>query len=403
VLRAHPFEVQNSLGLPPAGVALAACVLIAVVLLLARPRLAAGEPAAGVPDPDSGPLPRWAWLPRAVGVALLVGAVYLARRGPVREIDNLTALVLTGILWPVVLLSSLVGGAWVWRALDPVDTLVRGAERVAGAPAGGPVDGPVWGAVATATGAMAFLHGVYLPTSPLSPPVRAQGWLVAGYVIAVVAVGTALGRGWAARTEVIGLLARWAGLRTGLSRWAAPRGAEAVLGAVIGGTLVGTLRRTGVWFDVLGSDHPTLWTMLAVVGGCGLGALVCEALGWWAERREAPGSVAAVLVPVVVAYAVATLLRRLLTTLQLAWRAVSDPLGRGADLFGTAEYGVDADLLGETTRLYLGSGLVVAAGLFGAWVLVRRTTRGRQQDPAAVALYLSVALGVLGVTTQIAP
>jgi hypothetical protein len=397
-LIAHPLSVSSDLGLPPAAVALGAAVLAAAVVNLVRVRREPDEPVAAIPDPWPGPLPRGVLATRLLGVLALVGLVYVGRFGPGLELDNLASPVATGLFWPLLLLASLVAGVRLWRALDPLDSLVRAGERLVGAPTtedDAPL--PVWPAVVGAVAWTTYLHG-YARTTP-----REAAYAVAGYAVVLVAGGIALGRRWLASADVFSLLARWCGLRSRLAEWPAPAGADAVTGALVGGVLFGDLRMSPFW---IGLDVParlrspmTGTSVTAAVLAAALGALPAVGAGRWATRRGAPGSVAAVLVPVVAALAVSTMLRRLLICLQLVWIELSDPLGRGSDLFGTGDTVVDPNPFGTITQRWTGVALITAAGLLSAYILARRVPRARSQDPAALTLYVVVALGVLGAAT----
>jgi hypothetical protein len=276
---------------------------------------------------------------------------------------------------------------------------VRAGERLVGAtPAQDDAAAlPVWPAAVAATAWVVYLHG-YARTTP-----REAAYAVAGYAVILVVGGIALGRRWLASADVFSLLARWCGLRQRLADWDAPPGAEAVAGALVGGLLYGDLRVSDYWLKQDGPEwlrHPATATApAAAVLACVLGACVAVAAGRWARRRGAPGSVAAVLVPLVAALAFSTMLRRLLICLQLVWLEASDPMGRGSDLFGTADTIVDPNPFGTIAQRWIAVAAVTLCGVLAAYVLARRVPRARAQDPAAITLYVVVALGVLGSAT----
>lgn len=410
-LIAHPLSVSSELPLPPAALALGATVLVAAMVNFVRVRRTDPSAVPAIPEPWPGQLPRALWASRLLGVAGLVGLIYVGRFGPRLELDNLASPVVTGVLWPLLLTASLVGGVRLWRALDPLDTLVRAGERLVGAPAtpepqprdategsAGPEaveprTEPVWPALVAAVAWTAYLHG-YARTTP-----QEAAYAVAGYTVVLVAGGIALGRHWLASADGFSLLARWCGLRTRLAAWDAPRGAEAVTGALIGGMLFGDLRMSPFYIERFIDRTSATLTGTSVpraVAASAAGAVLAMAAGHWARRRGAPGSVAAVLVPIVAALAFSTLLRRLLICLQLVWVNISDPLGRGADYFGTGATAIDGNPFGTITQRWMGVAAVTAAGMLSGYVLARRVPRARAQDPAAITLYVVVALGVRG-------
>ncbi|HVE63828.1 MAG TPA: hypothetical protein VNB94_08515 [Mycobacteriales bacterium] len=435
LLLAHPLTEDAGLGLPPLALAAVATVIVAAVLTLSKRWSATGEPdEAGLAD-IAVALGRARCVTRALAVAVLVLGIYAARRGSPDGLANLAPALVVGVAWPLLVLGS-VALPRLWRWVDPWDAVARAIEPLAGsAPADGPVPadattgdpsagyssgdasiadassaaaleavqpaGSVWPGVVAAAAVMYFL--IALPTS--TQP-RSVGAALAAYTIVMVAIGVALGRYALARTEVFGLTARWAGhLRSGFAaRWLVPEGAEAVLGVLAGGLLFDLARRAPGYDEALTTGRLS-WAstgdadrdVLLGLAICALvGAVTLHLFGRWAARRGAAGSVAAAALPVVLALVVVVKLRRFLVSLQLVRILVSDPLGRGVDLFGTAGGSLDANPFGTTAQRVTAIVVVTLAGVAGAIAVRRRTRTGRQREPAGYAVYLLVALGTMG-------
>ncbi len=415
LLLAHPLTEQAGLGLPPLALAGVATVLVAAVLTLPWLRAAAAEPEdTGVTD-IAAPLGRAQWVTRALAVTGLLLSIYAARRGSPDGLSNITPALVVGVGWPLLILGSVaVRGLWRWA--DPWDAMSRAVEPLAGsaspssavedvAATVGPADG-VWPALLTSAAVMHFL--IALPTS--TQP-RTIGAALAAYTIVMVATGVALGRITLARTEVFGLTARWAGqLRAGFgARWQVPAGAEAVLGVLAGGLLFDLARRspgydetlTTGWLSWASTGDPDQDVVVGLALCCAVGAVVLHRAGRWAARRSGGGSVAVAVLPVVLALLVVVKLRRFLVSLQLLRILVSDPLGRGWDVFGTAGASLDANPFGTTTQRLTAIVVVALAGVAGAVGVRRRGLDGRQREPAAYSLYLVVALATMGLAVAV--
>lgn len=409
VLLAHPLTEATGLPVSPlVAASLAVSLLIAVALLWPDRR------PAGIPDHDVAPadpgdrveswwgrLSRPQVVTRAVGVALLVLAVAAGRAGSERELDNIASALVIGAGWPLLVLGSALVGP-VWRWLDPWDGVGRLFERD---PVGKPVGtgGPDGGTRDVRTAALVALPWVwYLSAYPRTLSPRAVGAALAVYTIAMVAGSLALGRtAWLPRAELFGLLFGWvARLPRGLlGTWRPPRGAELVLGVLAGGLLFGAVRQSPLWGRLNVVPAAQAYAIVGVVAAAAGGAALLWFLARSAGRAGALGSVSVAAVPAVASLILALGMgrNRLFTSVQLLPRLASDPLGQGWDLFGTADWGIVADPLGQTGLVAARVAVLMAGHLAGAILLARRAAPAARA-PGTIALAATLAGGVAAVT-----
>lgn len=314
--------------LPVGPWALAALGTVLVVALSVPP----GGPREA--DVRSGPSAVAHRLVAALALLLAVLAAVVARTGPGSDLDNPVPALVVGLGWPLlVLVPALVG-------------LVR--------PSRGREDGvgDVRPAVLSALAVLAFLTVPLSPTRPL-----ATATAVAAYTVVVVAAAVAFGLGVvAARFEVLGLLARWAAVGRALPRWAAPRGALAVLAVLLGGAWFERYERTTRWTQTLPDRGATVAGLALALVLAGVAAAALHR----AVRTGPTGSAAAVLLPLALATAVAGVLRRALISAQLLADQLSGPRPLDPDPFGI--------LGGQALAL----AVVTVGGALSAAVLARR-------------------------------
>lgn len=391
-LLAHPLTDPGRLGLPPLTGALLALVGVVAVVTLAPAAPRRDTAASGG---DTGGLRRVP-LTTVIGVAVLAAVIIVGYAGPADEAANLAPVFGVYLAWPgLLVVAALVGGA-AWRRVDPFTGLAAGVERlVGGSMPTTPDDPDVWPAVAAALAWTGFLtaYAVGVP-----PPALANALVV--YTTVMVAGSLATGRErWLRSAEVFGLLAAWVGLRRELVSWGPPRGAEAVLGALIGGLLFSRVVTTSLWGPAAVSEQAGSLRTAGLLVAAGGGAALATAAGGWARRRGAPGTVPAALVPAVAAVAVALMLRPAMTAAQLLPRVVGDPLRRGQDPFGLLGTPVDANVFGTAVQQGLALAVVVLGHLAGAVVLVRRTRSTPRRTPGGAALAVSASLAAALVLT----
>lgn len=335
--------------LPVGPWALAAVATVLVVALSVPP---GGPRPADLGAPPALLRSRWAALVAAVAAVVLL---VVARTGPDTELDNPAPALVVGLGWPLLLL--LPG--------------LLGLVRPTPSPAAATVDARPAVAVALALAA-AFV----LPGSATRPDL--VGTVVAAYALAVLVGSIAVGRAAVAdRAEALGLLACWLLVGRGLARWAPPRGALAVLAVVLGAAWFERYERTAAWAETTPDRLDAVAGLAAALALAGAGAL---ALHLATRRRGAPGTAAAVLLPLVAGTALACVARRALISAQLLADQLAGPRAVEADPLGVAG--------GQALALAL---VVVGGGLAGA-VLARRTGEETARLPGVgVLLALTAA------------
>jgi hypothetical protein len=289
----------------------------------------------------------------AVALAAAAAVVVVCRVGPASELRNPAPALVVGLGWPLLfLLPALVG--LVRRRPDDAPDPAREDVRPA------------------AAAALAVVGFLTLPVASTTP--YAVGTAVAGYALIMITACIALGRRLvAARFELLGLLVRWLALGRALPRWAAPRGALAVLAVLLGGAWFERYERTTAWTVGLPGRGTTLAGLAVALGLAATGA---GALHLATRRGGAPGTAAAVLLPLAAAVTVAGVSRRAMISAQLLADQAAGPRT------------VDPDPLGLLGGQALALGLVVLGAALGATVLARRMGQETARLPGVGVLLL---------------
>lgn len=387
LLRAHPETSHPHVDVPVVLVVIGSVMVVALLATLVPARRRPPRPYDVPPTASwTGTLSVAQVAVRALAVLLLATAMAAGRAGVDDELENLAPALVVGAGWPVLVLGSLVLGT-LWRWLDPWDALAR---VVAPRDTSAPPD-HVWPAVLLALPWLWFLAAWPRPLDP-----RSVGTALTAYTVVTLAGCLALGRArWLGSAEPVGLLLSWTGLlpTRRLSGWVPPRGAGALLGAVVGGSLFGAVRRSGVWSEVAARPDALLWSTSALLGACLAGAL-CFSVG----RRGTTDQRAAIIrtaVPVVagVALAVALARNRFTTSMQLLPGLLGDPLGRGWDLLGAPTEGLDPAPFGAAGLVALQLAVVVTGHALAA-AAAPRTLVGDERLPVIAVLAVSTAVSV---------
>ncbi|MCP3912693.1 MAG: hypothetical protein GY713_17265 [Actinomycetia bacterium] len=309
----------------------------------------------------------------------------------------------------------------VWRALNPLDTLAGLGERLGlVAERRDRTEAPVWIA-----GTMVFAF-VWLKLA-YHDPVSTDALRVWFTLHTVVALGgSALyGRDWLRDNEgfavLYGLLGRLGPLfaREGRlrARWpltgltdALPAAAPAVILVTLGSATFDGFTRTDYWLDIVGNRtgwSQTLIGTLALVWLIGLIGVVWVLANHGVaritgrDRSEMIEAFMPSLVPIMLVYVVAHYFSSLLLRGQIFLTRLSDPFGRGWDLFGTVDNTVDHTVLSTDTIAYLQAGAILIGHIWAVLVthdraleLFEREEVERSQYPILAVMVIFVVGGM---------
>jgi hypothetical protein len=277
-------------------------------------------------------------------------------------------------LWVGLVPISLLLGQF-WRATNPLRTIHRGLCATARIdPEQGLVTLPsgigVWPAAAGLFG-FAWLELVQPDRTTLAVlRLWALAWLV---ILVLGAIG--LGQRWIGAADPLEVYAstiaqmsiwrrvgdqlRLVNPLAGLNAWRAPPGATAVVAALLGSTAFDSFANTSWWIQtVQDSAVPT-----AVWATAGLLAMIIIVLvsfslaaAWMGRYGSRPATayprlMIASLLPIVLGYVVAHYATLLIVEGQRTAINFSDPLGRGWNVFGSAEMGVNTAIFDHPTAI----------------------------------------------------
>jgi hypothetical protein len=304
---------------------------------------------------------------RVLGFLFFAYTVWVAVAGPDLLINPVFGIVYV-LLWVGLVPMSFLFGAF-YRAVSPVRTIHLLFSRLTG---GDPDTGiftlPAWvGYWPSALGLLAFtwLELVY-PHSTYLSPVRL--WFAA--YIAIMIVGASLfGSAWLRSADPFEVYSTLVGhlsafgrtgelqdeqlvLRTPLHNLdgiVVRRGLVGVVAVLFGSTAFDSFKDSTVWVKfVQGSslsstvlDFAALVLFCVVVGVTFSVATMSTGVEESTPRRALPDLFAHSVVPIVVGYIVAHYLSYFLEVGQQTLVQMSDPLGRGWNLFGTADWSID--------------------------------------------------------------
>ncbi|CAN5235100.1 hypothetical protein BH20ACT9_BH20ACT9_13040 [soil metagenome] len=373
---------------------------------------------------------------RTLSLAALVATVLVGAFGTASSGTNPAPTWLYIWFWVGLVPASLLFGP-VWHALNPLrgisgllDRVVRDPSETAVRPL--PERLGHWPAVASLA-VFVWIELVY--TRPDSPAVVVV--FCVGYSLVHVAAGVVYGRRWFAHGDgfevystLLGHLApvgrRADGrivLRNPLDGLAALRpdtSLMAVVAVLLGSTAFDGLSRTSWWEDLSSRlvQSPPLYLLLGTAGLAGavalvvltfvLGARLAATLAGHTRlgnnRRTLPCRFAHSLVPIATGYTVAHYFSLLVFEGQKGYILASDPLGTGADLFGTANWAVDYQVFSLSTIAWVQVLAIVVGHVVGVVAAHDRAVglfatgdRTRAQYPllAVMVLYTCAGIGLL--------
>jgi hypothetical protein len=448
---AHGVQLVTDLPIPEWLFAWAA----AIVLVVSFVALATLWPAPRLDPPQERV---WLRYPRlldplcgAIGVALFVLVVYAGLAGSQLVTANIAPTWIYVVFWVgLAVVSVALGDAFrpfnPWRALARATAWI--AQRVRrGAPGAEPLPYPAWlGRWPAALGLLGFawLELVYSPAQRGDP--RLLAFLALGYA-AVALVGMSLYgiETWTDRADAFsvyfGLFAlmaplRWEGGRiwrrapfVGAVRLEMLPGTIAVLAVMIGSTSFDGFSNGTVWISL----YPHLYSfftglgvsgvnaapefaytlgllgMVAIIGGLyRLGALGMRSIGAGYEAGDLARRFAHTLLPISIAYVIAHYFSLLVFSGQLLVPLVSDPLGTGANIFGTANVQPNTAIVSGNVVWYVQVGALLVGHVAGltlahdrALTLYRRArdaTRSQYWMLTVMVTFTSLGLWILSST-----
>jgi hypothetical protein len=369
--------------------AVAALAVSFIVLALAwrTPRFDARTKGRPVPDRLTGIVEgAWfAWTLRLLGMAFFLYVGWAAIAGPDLLI-NPTFGVFYVLLWVGLVPASLLFGSF-YKAVSPVRTLhLLLSKATGGDPDRGLVELPRWvGYWPAALGLLAFvwLELVY-PQSTYLAPVRL--W-VAAYVAIGLLGGAVFGSAWLERADPFELYSTLVGRLSVFGRRAdgvlvfrnplgnldgtpAEPGLVAVIAVLFGSTAFDSFKESPFWLqrtqsspvDPVLLNTGALGLFCLVVGLSFAAATMATGVRDEDRRSHLPDRFAHSVVPIIVGYITAHYLSYFVEVGQQTLIQLSDPLGRGDDYLGTADWQVNYWLSTHPTFLAVAKVLAVVTG-----------------------------------------
>ena len=350
-----------------------------------------------------------------VGLLLFVAALIAALAGPNSAAANIAPVAVLVVWWVGLPIACLLLGD-VMRVINPFVAVVAVLHRLR-SPDGAHPEAPVWTSAAFLAAFSWFFLAYHRPGSP-----RALATFLVTYSLVAIGAGLRWGRAWLATGEGFGGLSA-AVARIGLRRPAgpAPAGTAALMIVWIGGTAFDAFTSTPFWVDILGTSRGWTRTLLNTVGLVWLTAIVAGAFlvvvrlaehGRATSPADAPTSetdppvrltvpLGVALVPLATGWFVAHDLTLLLSEGQNFWALLSDPLGKGWDLFGTFNHTIDFRVVQAGWVRWSQLALLVA-GHVGAVVLLHDTALGLLRRRPAMRTTWAMAVAATGSITAAA-
>ena len=393
-------------------------------------------------------VPRWVDpLCGAIGVALFALIVYAGIAGNQEPGQNFASNFVYVHLWVGLVLVSVLFGD-VFRAFNPWRAIGRAAGWTA-ARAGvspPPFRRPYperlgrWPAVAALLG-FGWLELVY-PETP-----QTLGWLCIGFALVQLAAMAVFGaERWSEHGDgfsvYYNMFARLSPLvrRDGVLHLRPPlsgapglpvvAGSVALLCVAIGITTFDGFSNGSVWaslepdlrsfFGDLGAGQKAAGELASTLGLAGavllvalvyrLGVRGMETVGGGHSRRELAGSFVHTLVPIAFAYALAHYFSLLVFNGQTIRYLISDPLGDGSNLFGTAHETIDYTVISGKAIWYVQVGALVVGHVCGlilahdraltVYKRVRDATRSQYWRLVVMVGFTSLGLWLLSAVRQ---
>ena len=253
--------------------------------------------------------------------------------------------------------------------------------------------------------------------------------LMAAYSVVMLAAAARWGRSWLRQGEafsvLFSVLAHMAPLHrdeqgrlrlrapfVGLATLEPRRGLEALVMVALGSTTFDGVTRTQLWSDITTdlsgasrtmADTAGLLWCIGMVAIAYIGAMRVAAglVGYERSPDQLRADFVHSLVPIALAYAVAHYFSLLVLEGQAPLALASDPFGRGWDLFGTATWKVDFNLVSPRAIAFVQAGAIVVGHVAGvviahdrALALFDRRSATRSQYPLLAVMVLFTVGGL---------
>ena len=320
-------------------------------------------------------------------VVLLVFLVVLAAGlvGAVDTARNISPVSVYIIFWVGVPVASVLAGP-VWRAVSPWETLGRIASGSPGGEAPGWLTSG-WAALVP----ISIFHWLELAFHDGASP-RVIGWLGLAYTVGLMAISRRWGWEEARKAEGFGVLfdafASLSPFRrdgsggllvrspfVGVAELASSPALLSVLLAALGGTAFDGISRTSAWSDLMAGRTGWEATAVSTVGLIWIVVLVgfvyhlaCRAGGRITGDTDFAVRFGISLVPILVGYDLAHYFSLLFLEGQAFIALVSDPLGRGWNLFGTVDHAINWTLISTTAVGWVQLGSIVVGHMVAVLV-----------------------------------
>ncbi|MBT5581735.1 MAG: hypothetical protein HOJ56_15635 [Acidimicrobiaceae bacterium] len=365
-------------------------------------------------------------LTRLFGLFLFVIVLIAAWAGNINSAVNLSGDAFLIWFWVGLQVASFLIGD-VWRLFNPFETIADGAAWLWARTRGQSlepvnIDGmTLWPAVGSILVYLWYELAYHSTESP-----RSIGVFLAVYSVAVLGGAVRHGRSFVRTAEgfavLFGKLAAMAPLfvedgrlrarspLTGLSRLPHTPGTVPFVLVVLGSTTFDGFTRSSFWLGVAGGQVGWDRTITSTVGLLVIVGLVAMvyfvAMSMMSsltgeDASELSEIFGPTLVPIAAAYAVAHYFSLLVLDGQRMIIQISDPLGKGWDLFGTKDYAIDFTLVSpsviawvQTLAIAVGHVLAVAAAHDVAISRYDHRTAVRSQYPMLFVMILYTVIGL---------
>lgn len=430
---AHGIGGRTDLPLPAWQLAWAAgfsvaSSFVALGAFWSQPRLAAAAVGRRIADLRAPAFRLVEVVAKLVGLSLFGVVLWAAWRGNVNGAVNIAGDAFLIWFWVgLQVLSFAVGD--VWRAFNPYPTIADSAawlrSRVRGeelAAVDDSVEPTLWPAAVAIFAYLWFELAYHSTDSP-----RAIAVFISVYSVAILGGAAVRGRGWVRSADGFAVLfSKLAALApffrddegvlrvrpplSGLSRLPQAPGTVPFVLVVLGSTTFDGFTRSSLWLSVGGDQVGWARTfastigLLVVIGLVGMAYSVAVS-AMATITGEEPAALSRVfgptLIPIAAAYAVAHYFSLLVLDGQRIIIRMSDPFGKGWDLFGTADYAIDWTFVSpgtiawvQTLAIAVGHVLAVAAAHDVAISRWRHGMAIRSQYPMLGVMVLYTVVGL---------